>query len=171
MVVADASVLIVLAKMQRLRLLQRVYGPVTIGPVVKTEVLDQGKAVSAIGVEQIDQPLTARWIRVVSLTARERQFMRRLQRGTRLGEGEAEALALAQGRGWLLLVDDKEARAVAATLGIAYLGTAGVLLEAFFHKHLALEEFEEAVEALCRVLWISPAVVAEILRRAREAKK
>ena len=40
MIVADASVLIALAKMRRLDLLRGVYGDVLIGPVVKAETVD-----------------------------------------------------------------------------------------------------------------------------------
>ncbi len=43
MIVADASVLIALAKMRRLDLLREVYGDVLIGPVVKAETLDARK--------------------------------------------------------------------------------------------------------------------------------
>jgi hypothetical protein len=57
---------------------------------------------------------------------------------------------------------------MASALGITYLGTAGVLLQAFRQKHLTLEEFEDAVGDLTRVLWLSPTVVATILKRAWE---
>lgn len=52
-----------------------------------------------------------------------------------------------------------------------YLGTAAVLLNGFFEGHLAMEELEEAIEELARTMWLSPAVVAEVLRRAREVSK
>ena len=96
--------------------------------------------------------------------------MRRILRSTRLDEGEAESLSLAHGRKLALIVVDKQARALAETLGIAYLGTAGVLLSAYLREHISLEELEEAVRDLSRVMWLSPSVVAEILRVAREAK-
>ena len=40
MIIADASVLIALAKMHRLELLHSVYGDVLIGPEVKAETVD-----------------------------------------------------------------------------------------------------------------------------------
>jgi len=48
------------------------------------------------------------------------------------------------------------------------LGTAGVLLEARVRRRLTLGELETALRELCEVLWLSPAVVAEIMRLARE---
>lgn len=171
MVVADASPLIVLAKMQRLQLFKQVYERVVIGQLVKAEVVDQGKAIMAPGVEQVEQALEQGWIQQVRLTVRERGLMRRLLESSRLHEGEAEALSLAHARGLTLIVDDREARGLAAALGVAYLGTAGVLLEAFLGGHVRLEEFEGAIADLSKVMWLSPAVVAEILKRAREASE
>ena len=60
---------------------------------------------------------------------------------------------------------------MAAMLGISYLGTAGVFLEAFLRGRLSLPQLEEAVQDLSQVIWLSPAVVAETLKRAREAKR
>ena len=170
MIIADATVLISLSKMGKLELLREVYRQVALGEVVKTEVLDQGKAISAPGVAQIERALQQGWIRVVRVTKKERSLMRRILESSRLDEGEAESLSLARRRGWMLIVDDKEARALAETLGIAYLGTAGVFLEAYLKGQVSLEELEEAVRDLSRIMWLSPAVVAEILRVAREAK-
>lgn len=78
---------------------------------------------------------------------------------------------MAKNRKAPLIVDDKAARAMAEILGIEYLGTAGVLLEAFSGGHLSFRELEESVEDLAKVMWISPAVVAAILKSAREGKK
>jgi len=171
LIVSDASVLIALAKMQRLQLLQEVYRQVGIGPVVKAEVVDRGKAIAAPGVEQIEKALADGWIEVLRLSAKERQLKQRVLKTTRLDEGEGESLALAHSRKIMVIVDDREVRAVAAAMGLEFIGTAGVLLEAFLTRDLTLEELEEAVEDLSNVIWLSPTVVAEILRRAREARR
>lgn len=170
MAVADASALIALSKMRRLRLLKEVFGSVVMGPIVKAETLDQGKAIAAPGVEQIEAALQGEWLRVVRPTRKELQLMSNILKRSRLDPGEAEALVLAESRKLVLIVDDKEGRAVAASLGVAHLGTAGVLLEAFLRGFLSFEELEEAVGALSSVLWLSPRVVTEILRRAREGR-
>ena len=70
-----------------------------------------------------------------------------------------------------LVVDDKEARSVAAAAGVEHVGTAGTLLEAYFQKRLNLGELEVMLRNLSQILWLSPAVVAEILRLAREVKR
>ena len=98
-------------------------------------------------------------------------LMQRLTERSRLDQGEAEAVALASVRRLRVIVDDKEARSVAAASRIEHLGTAGTLLEAYLRKHLDLGELEVTLRNLSEILWISPAVVAEILRLAREAKR
>jgi len=70
----------------------------------------------------------------------------------------------------MVLLDDKEARIVAQAKAVEYMGTAGVLLEAFLRQALDFGGLEAAIENLSRVIWLSPDVVFEILRRAREAR-
>ncbi len=69
MIVADAFPLIVLAKLQRLKLLNDLYGEVLIGSVVKAETIDTGQTVRAQGVEQLEAALGAGWLQTVHVTA------------------------------------------------------------------------------------------------------
>lgn len=170
-VVADSSVLIVLAKVRRLDLLRRLYGTVLVGPAVRHEVVDEGRRVAALGLHLVERAISDGWLQECRPTLVERRFLSRLQRETRLGAGEIEALSLAKHRVHPLLVDDKEARMTAETLGIDYTGTMGVLLEGYQEKELTLGELEVAVSDISRVLWLSPTVVASILRRAREGRR
>ena len=171
MIVADASPLIVLAKLQHLGLLNALYGEVLMGSVVKAETIDAGRAVHALGVEQIEVAMEDGWLQTVRLTAKERDLMQRLTERSRLDQGEAEAIALASVRSLRLVVDDKEARNVAAAAGVEHVGTAGTLLEAYLQKRLNLGELEVMLRNLSQILWLSPAVVVEILRLARKVKR
>jgi len=56
-------------------------------------------------------------------------------------------------------------------MGVAFVGTAGMLFEGFARKHLTLAELEDAVEELSKTMWLAPAVVAEVLKKAREAER
>ena len=170
MIVADASPLIVLAKLKRLSLLNDLYGEVLIGPVVKVETIDSGKAVSAPGVEQLETAMEGGWLRTVRLTGQERGLMQCLTRRSRLDRGEAESIALANVRGLRLIVDDKEGRSMATVVGVEHVGTVGAVLEAYLRRFLDFEELEATLRDLGRILWLSSAVVAEVLRLAREAK-
>jgi predicted nucleic acid-binding protein len=171
MIIADASVLIALAKTGQLGLLRELYGQVAVGPQVKKEVIEGGRRIQASEVSAIEAAFDAKWMRDVTPNSIESRLGRRILRGSRLHEGEAEAIALASSRKLMVLLDDKEARIVAGAMAVQYMGTAGVLLEAFLRQVLDFAGLEAAIEDLTRVIWLSPDVVAEILGRAREARR
>jgi predicted nucleic acid-binding protein len=157
--------------MRKLKLLSQVYGDVLIGPTVKVEALDQGKAITALGVEQVEEFIHKGLIQIARLAKKEEQLVQRILKNSRLYEGDAESLAISKSRRLPVILDDKEARAYAEMMGVELTGTAGVLLEAFIKGNMKLEQLEEAIKDLSATIWLSPAVVAEILKRAREAIK
>lgn len=171
MTVADATPLIALARIHRLELLRDLYKQVLIGAVVKTEVIDAGGAARALGVAQLDAAVDAGWLGVATATDTENDLVERLSRRSRLHRSEAESVALASVRELPLVADDKEARSVAKTLGVPLIGTASVLLQAHLRRSFGLDSLEKALRDLGETLWLSPSVVAEILRRARKAKR
>jgi predicted nucleic acid-binding protein len=63
------------------------------------------------------------WLRVVELTDQETR--RAVDFKQRLGAGEADCLAIAESRGWMVLTDDRDARKIAAAAGVALSGTLG----------------------------------------------
>ena len=171
MVVADASVLIALAKTGRIGLLRELYGEVAVGPRVREEVIEGGREIQAPEVSMIEAAFQGKWMREVAPAASERVLSRRILKGSRLHEGEAEAIALASFRKLMVLLDDKEARIVAQSMAVEFMGTAGILLEAFLRRALDFGGLEDALEDLTQVIWLSPSVVTEILRRARGARR
>jgi len=46
-----------------------------------------------------------------------------------------------------------------------------MLFHGFVRKQLTLAELEDAVEELSKTIWLAPAVVAEVLKKAREAER
>jgi len=56
-------------------------------------------------------------------------------------------------------------------MGVAFVGTVGRLFHRFVRRHLTLTELEDAVEELSKTIWLAPAVVAEVLKKAREAER
>jgi len=169
--VADATPLIALARIHRLELLRDLYVHVLIGRVVKAETLDAGGAARALGVEQLEAAVDDGWLAVATATGAENDLARRLSRRSALHRSEAESVALARVRELPLIADDKEVRSLAKTLGVPLIGTAGVLLQAYMRRSFGLDSLERALRDLGETLWLSPSVVAEILRRARKAKR
>ena len=168
MIVADASPLIALAKMRRLDLLRMVYRNVLIAPQVKSETVDGGRRISAPGVEHIEKAIDDGWLQIARLSTKERNAAKSIVSKNRLDQGEAESIVLATSRRLIVILDDREARSFAEGLGVQFLGTAGILFQAFVGKHLRLPELEDAVQELSQTIWLGPAVVTKVLRRARE---
>jgi predicted nucleic acid-binding protein len=171
MIIADASVLIALAKMRRLDLLRLIYGDALIGPQVKAETVDAGKKISAPGVERIERALDDGWLQVARLSSKEKSTAHTIASKGGLGAGEAESIALASSRKLMVIIDDRAARSFAELMEVAFVGTAGMLFYGFVRKHLTLSELEDAVEELSKTIWLAPPVVAEVLRKARETEQ
>ena len=119
--VADSSVLIGLGMLGLLKVLNRMFDRVFVPPAVWREVAVRGEGLpgSEIAREEI---VTVREVR-------DKEEARRL--AALLGEGEAEALVLAQEvRADVVLVDDAKARRKAVEKGLEITGLAGLLVAA-----------------------------------------
>lgn len=113
-VVADASVLIALGQLGQLSLLEKLFAEVMIPPAVKTEV--------APGLPQLPG-----WVQTRAL---RRPLDARVVAAS-LDAGETEAISLAlETRAERVILDDLQARHLAKSLGLAVVGTAGVLFAA-----------------------------------------
>jgi uncharacterized protein len=170
-IVADASALIALSRIGRLSVLSRLYERVDVTPTVMVEVLGEKAQARDPAVAHIRAGLREAWIKEVALTGEETTLAAALLNESRLHRGESESIAVARVRGVAVILDDKEARVHAGTVGVEYTGTAGVLYQAFRKGILSYPDLEDAVTALAGVMWLSPLVVAEVLRRAREVAK
>ncbi len=168
---SNTSPLIGLAKIGRLELLRRLFGEVVITPAVKVESVDRGKEIGAPEVAEIEKGLDEGWIKLRTLTAKERREVSGLMARANLGLGEAEALISARASDLMVILDDKEARAVAKSWRLKYTGTVMILYQALNKNLLNYDEFVEAVGELAKVIWISPAVMGEIITRAKEVRK
>lgn len=113
-VVADASVLIPLVQIDELLLLQKVFAEIMIPPAVQGEVARS-------------LPQLPVWIETRALG---RSLDHRVVQAT-LDRGETEAISLAlEAKVDRIILDDLRARHLAKDLGLAVVGTAGVLFAA-----------------------------------------
>ncbi|MEM8970011.1 MAG: DUF3368 domain-containing protein [Bacteroidota bacterium] len=110
-IVSDTSCLVLLDKLNSLYILEKLFSEITITPEIEKE---------------FGQSLPA-WITVVEVQNKEYQTV--LQTNIDAGEASAIALALEQ-KNCLLILDDNKARKTATRLGIDYVGTLGLLVEA-----------------------------------------
>ena len=121
-VVSDTGPLIALAKVDQLILLERLFGNVLIPSAVQRELLAKHGTESA----RLDDALL-NFLDVVPLSVPSPE----VEIATlRLDLGEQHAIALAYGRGALLVIDDSLGRAAARRLNLAVTGVVGVLIRA-----------------------------------------
>lgn len=108
-VVSDSTCLIGLERIGELNILPALFDPIIIPLEVEREF---GAKFSWLQTENLTSNLLVAALRLV------------------VDSGEAEAIALASVKGCLLISDDKQARAAAKRLGVAVIGTVGVLVRA-----------------------------------------
>jgi predicted nucleic acid-binding protein len=124
-VVSNASPLISLAKINLLRVLEQLFGTVFITEQVSAEATTAGS-----GAQEIAQE---RWIQTVPLT--DPALLTQWRSQYRLGLGELSTILLAKERSSdLAIIDERKARQVARSEGVAVVGTVGILEEAYRRK-------------------------------------
>ncbi len=108
-VVSDSTCLIGLERIAELNILPALFEPIMIPPEVEREF---GNKVSWLRTENLKSNLLVAALQLV------------------VDAGEAEAIALASEKSCLLISDDRQARLAAKRLGVAVIGTVGVLVRA-----------------------------------------
>ncbi len=110
-VISDTSCLIVLEKIDRLKLLQEIYDEVVTTPEI---------------VEEFKKSLPD-WIKIKS--AKNKVLQKELEKKLDLGEASAIALGL-EIPGCSIILDDLKARKIASSLKLEYTGTLGIIVKA-----------------------------------------
>ncbi len=160
LVVADSSPLIVFARSEMLVILRQVVGEIVVPQTVYDECTrDVGKP----GARMIADAHQTRLITVHADT----KIVTPPENLPMLDKGEIAAIALALELGEPVLMDERLGRQAAAAQGIAVIGSAGILLAAKNKKLIRkvrpiLESWQEFG------YFLSPALVATVLQRARE---
>jgi uncharacterized protein len=168
--VPDSSPLIVLAKLDRVDLLAKLYGKVIMTPWVWEESITKGKAIGARDAAYLEKVALENGFDRARLTDREKELVQKLGEEAGIHVGEAEVLSIAKNRNGLAILDDKGARATAIGLGIPHTGAVGLLFEAFLQRFLSYQELVELLQELGKVAWMSPELLAGIIRKAGEVE-
>jgi uncharacterized protein len=161
-VAADASPLILLSRAGRLDLLQQLFEEVQVPPAVADETFRSDPARPGAPLLRAAFVVWLREVEPVNVTT-----VRSLRPG--LGQGEAEAIALALERRLPLLIDEVAGRDVAQRLDIRVTDSAGVLILA--KQAGLLPAVRPLLDRLIdEGLWLSTTLYSQILRRVGELK-
>jgi predicted nucleic acid-binding protein len=157
--VVDTSPLIFLAKLDRLDLLQRGADQIVAPPAVFREIEEHPDSAS----EKIEDVKTS-WLS--SREVEDRRLVEVLMADLDTGESEVIALAL-ESKAERVVLDDLDARRLAQRLGVAPVGTLGLLLAAKMRGEIPSlrAEIDRLRQAGFRV---SPALSQAVLREAGE---
>jgi len=160
--ISDSSPLILLSKLNRLKLLKKLYTNILIPQEVYHEVVVRGKQEEysdAFRIEMVIQD----YIHIKRLNEEYTKRAEKLK--SSLGSGESEAIMLAlQEDADFFLADDSEVRKIAESEEIKCRSTLGILFQSLHEEIITLEEYEELIDKLSRFSWLSPEVVSKYLR-------
>ena len=143
-VVSDTTPLISLLKINRLELLERLFGDV----MIPTAVFDELTVDKRFRTEA-DQIRQKSFIVVKPVNNQESASV--LKRATGLDQGESEAIVLTDElEADLLLMDEAKGRTVSNQMGLKIMGTIGILMVAYEEQVLTADEVRECVDGLQR---------------------
>lgn len=143
-VVSDTTPLISLLKINRLDLLERLFGQV----LIPQAVFDELTADERFKLEA-DQIRGKQFIKVKAVKNPESANI--LKRATGLDQGESEAIILTDEQNAdILLMDEAKGRTVSFQMGLKIMGTIGILMAAYEENELTADEARECIEGLQR---------------------
>lgn len=143
-IVSDTMPVISLLKINRLSLLQNLFGEVLIPDAVYEELIsDKRFEDEALAVTH------AAYIKSVSVSNPESVRILRLATGLDLGESQAIVLT-DELKADILLMDEAKGRTVSAKMGITVMGTIGLLISAYEDNLITSEEARKCIDILQR---------------------
>ncbi len=147
-IISDTSCLILLEKIEEIKLLQKLFGEIVVTSVIENE---------------FGNPLPE-WIKVSN--ANDKNYQNILESSVDKGEASALALAIEQSD-CLLILDDLKARKLAKELKLNYTGTLGILVEAKLSGHI--NSMKKVLEKIKKTNYrISPSLEKKILNKSGE---
>lgn len=158
-VICNATPLINFAAINRLDILEAVFGKI----LIPQAVYDETTVAGFPGSEFVLQAITLSWLQIRSVSTIAPSIASELDNG----EQQAIALALETGEQRILL-DEREARQVAQSLGLQVIGTLGILLLAKNRK--TITRVQPLLDAMIDTAqyWVSRPLYEQVLRQAKE---
>lgn len=145
--VADATVLIYLARNGHLSLLDQLYPEVLVPTAVYNECVERGRAEGYQDAVTIDEAFE-QGLTLLELDGDPARMTEQLRKSAELGSGEAAVIAGAIDRSTRCLTDDRAARKTAETMGLEAGGTIYVLLRALKEELLSFDCYIDAIDTL-----------------------
>jgi predicted nucleic acid-binding protein len=167
--IIDASSLIVLAHLDALWLLQKVYKLVGLPTSVFTEAVLQGKAKGYVDANRIEAAIVDGWLVQFEPTPAEETLAEQLGRqATALSSTDCDALGCAEMRDVLLIVEDRRIRNAAKARGIDYTVIQVIPLQGLIQRKLGHKECDRLLADIGRAMHTDAAFLHVLRMAARE---
>lgn len=141
-VISDTTPIISLIKINRLDLLEKLFGEVLIPEAVYREL-----TTNALFENEAIIVKASAFLKTSAV--QNRKSLQLLQAASGLDDGESEAIILADElKSDVLIMDERKGRKVAKKLGIKITGTVGVLLQAYSETMLSSDEIKAYLDRL-----------------------
>jgi uncharacterized protein len=148
--ITNSSPLIIFGKLNRLELLEKVFGQIEIAESVFDECVKKGKESNKGEVFLIDEHIQKGMIKIKKLNdlaQKKSSFLR--ESYPKLDKGESDTIALAlQKKEKNVLIDEKIARKIALLYGVYPIGVLGVLLLSYKKNLIDENEINQIIEKL-----------------------
>ena len=141
-IISDTTPIISLIKINRLDLLQKLFGEILIPEAVYREL-----TTNALFENEAKIVKASAFLKTSAV--QNRKSLQLLQAVSGLDDGESEAIILADElKSDVLIIDERKGRKVAQKLGIKITGTVGVLLQAHDENMIAADEIKTYLDQL-----------------------
>ena len=157
-VISDTTPIISLIKINRIDLLEQLFGEVFIPEAVFREL-----TTNSIYSDEAKIVESASFMKTIPI--QNRKSLEILQAISGLDDGESEAIILADElKSDVLIIDERKGRKVAQKMGITITGTIGILLQAHNEKMISTNEIKLYLEQLKnRNIRLSDSLIQEVL--------
>jgi len=144
--------LIIFAKVNKLELLEKLFGSIYITKEIYRETVDEGRDVNAPDAQIIKNFIDDEKINILSLNEEYEAFSKKLLKiYPQLDMGESEAISLClQEKKNILVMDEHEGRKVAKFYGIRPIGSLRVLLQANNKNYINENELRKIIEEMIK---------------------
>ncbi len=166
MPVSNSSPLIHLSRLGKLGFTKEVFSSIMVPPAVRLETIERGKKEGYADALFLEMLETEGWLRTVELSPKSAKLSKALSDA--VGEGEAQAIALALERKDRLFVDDLKGRRLAEHYRIESTTTLGIIFELLARGALTKTDYLKNVKSYGAQGWISGEIIQEFIERGRE---
>lgn len=149
--VFNSTPLIYLTKAGLSSVFEGLLGEKLTSPVVKREVVDEGKAKGIPDAIVLDKLFANGVFRVCEPV--DKRFLARLVKTRGLHLADAEVLALAREHSGIAVVDDEVARKTAKVYGVEYVGSPYVLVRAVCEGLISKAKTKQAIDDMISAGW------------------